>query len=42
MYAEANHSFGYELSMLVGHVMFQWLQTTPAKLVDFYAAIKDD
>jgi len=41
-YAEANHSFGYELSMLVGQVMFQRLQATRAKLVDFYAAIKDD
>ena len=41
-YAEANHSFGYELSMRVGQVILQRLQATRAKLVDFYAAIKDD
>ena len=41
-YAEANQSFGYELAMRVGQVMLQRLQATRAKLVDFYAAIKDD
>ncbi len=41
-YAEANHSFGYELAIRVGQVMFLRLQATRSKLADFYAAIKDD
>jgi len=41
-YAEANHSFGYELAMRVGQVMLQRLQATRAKLVNFYGAIKDN
>lgn len=41
-YAEADHSFGYELAMRVAQVILQRLQATRAKLVDFYAAIKDD
>ena len=41
-YAEANHDFGYELGMRVGQVILQRLQATRAKLVDFYAAMKDD
>ena len=41
-YAQVNQSFGYDLAMRVGQVMLQRLQATRAKLVDFYAAIKND
>jgi hypothetical protein len=37
-----NHGFGVELSMLVGQVMLERLQAARAKLLDFFAAIKDD
>ena len=41
-YAKVDQGFGHELAMRVGQMMLERLQATRAKLVDFYAAIKDD
>jgi CRP-like cAMP-binding protein len=34
--AEENHDFGYVLAMRIGQVMFERLQTTRRRLVEFY------
>jgi CRP/FNR family transcriptional regulator, cyclic AMP receptor protein len=34
--AQENHDFGYDLAMRIGRVMFERLQTTRRRLVEFY------